>query len=214
MNGINLGGMSNLGQNNTPTQIGGLNLKKGMSLDLGKYSTLEEVEVGLGWIENSRAKRNSNEFDLDATALILQSNGRVKDSYDVIYYNQPDTNRGVMSEGDNRIGNSSLGTDCEKINVTLNRVPDYADSIKIIVTIHEADKRRQNFGMVDNAYIACRNKETGEELCRYQLSSDFAMNTAVEMGELRRTNKGWEFIALGNGSQKDLYGILISHGVQ
>ena len=216
-NGINLSGLNPINHNSnntTPNTLGGLNLSKGMSLNLEKFVSLEEVEFGLGWTENNRARSNRFDFDLDASALILMGNGRVRDAQDVIYYNQLNTNRGVFSEGDNRIGSADGNDDCEVINVDLSRVPQYCESVKIIVTIFDANKRNQNFGMVDNAYIACRDKKTGQELGRYTLSDEFALDTAVEMGELRRTQRGWEFKALGNGSQNELFGVLISHGVQ
>ena len=212
--GLNLGGLNN-SSTKVNNNIGGLSLSKGMSLNLEKIVSLEEVEFGLGWIRNNKNSSNRFEFDLDATALILNTSGRVNDSRDVIFYNQQNTNRGVYSEGDEKIGADVQNQDCEVINVILDKVPNYCDSVKIVVTIHKANERRQNFGMADNAYIACRNKKTGEELARYTLTNEFAMDIAVEMGELRRTANGWEFIALGNGlGGQTLFDILSNHGVE
>lgn len=217
MNGINIGGIGDLNrpqQNNNPTALGGLTLSKGMSLNLEKFIDLKLVEFGLGWISKGRTR--NEKFDLDATALILQSNNRVRDAQDVIFYNQLNTNRGVMSEGDDRIGSDVPGADCEVINVSLSQLPSYANKVKIVVTIDEASKKQQNFGMVSNAYIACRNKETGEELGRYMLSEEFAMDTAVEFGELVKTDRGWKFDAtgIGLGANANLFSVLLSHGVQ
>ena len=43
----------------------------------------------------------------------------------------------------------------------------------LTVTIHEADKRQQNFGQVSNAFVRIVNCENEEEIIRYDLTEDF-----------------------------------------
>ena len=188
-----------------------LNLKKGMSLDLAKHANLKRVRVGLGW----QAGDGRDNYDLDASALLLNSRGLVTDNQDVIFYNQQNTGRGVRSMGDNKTGSySNVGdTDDETIMVDINQVPQVIDKIKFIVTIHDAVRRKQNFGAVRQAYIRIVDEDTGEELGRYQLTEDFDMQTACEIAELNRTPYGWEFTAIGKGTTEDLESILIRHGV-
>lgn len=212
MNGLNLGGLMGANSNQQPTAgISSLNLSKGMSLDLSKKSNLKRVRLGLGWEAG-----DGQNFDLDASALLLNTRGLVNDPQDVIFYNQPDTSRGVMSMGDNRVGsNQNVGDeDDETIMVELDRVPANVDSILFIVTIHEAQARRQNFGMVKNAYIRVIDEDTQNEECRYKLAENFSMQTACEIAKLQRTANGWEFIALGKGTTEDLTQVLIRHGVR
>ena len=204
---LNLGGFDNKPQGGSLTS---LNLSKGMSLDLTKHANLKHIRFGLGW----QAGQGEN-FDLDASALLLNSRGVVNDAQDVIFYNQPDTNRGVKSEGDNKVGSySNVGqTDDETILVDLDRVPSNVESILFIVTIHQAKVRNQNFGMVHNAYIRVVDDDTNEELARYNLNEKFSLQISCEIAKLNKTNFGWEFTAIGNGRTDDLEGVLISYGV-
>lgn len=206
--------MLNLGNSfNAPSNSGkltSLNLNKGMSLDLTKHANLKHIRFGLGWQAG-----NGENFDLDASALILNSRGIVTDAQDVIFYNQPDTNRGVYSEGDNKVGSyTNVGEqDDETIHVDIDKVPSYAESILFIVTIHEANARQQNFGMVKNAYIRVVDDDTQQELARYKLNENFSLQISCEIAKLQRTPHGWEFTAIGNGRNDDLEGVLISYGV-
>jgi len=199
--------------NNTPQQgKTSLNLSKGMSLDLAKHSNLKNVRLGLGWQAGQ-----GNTYDLDASALLLNGRGLVNDNRDVIFYNQPDTGRGVRSLGDNRVGSTgNMGgqTDDETIIVSLDKVPMNVDSIKFIVTIDKAFERNQNFGAVRNAYIRVIDDDTDEELGIYKLAEEFNLQTACEIAELRRRPTGWEFTPIGRGTVENLETVLIRHGVQ
>lgn len=188
-----------------------LNLSKGMSLDLTKRSNLKKVRVGLGWKAG-----NGVNFDLDASALLLNTRGLVNDAQDVIFYNQPNTNRGVWSLGDNRVGsNQNVGIeDDETIMVDLDKVPANVDTILFVVTIHEAVNRRQNFGMVKDAYIRVVDEDTQNEECRYNIAENFSMQTACEVAKLQRNATGWDFVALGEGKTEELMQILIRYGVR
>jgi tellurium resistance protein TerD len=210
---LDLGGLGRPQQSTSTLGGGGitsLNLQKGMSLDLSKHSNLKHVRLGLGWQAG-----NGVNFDLDASALLLNSRGRVNDSQDVIFYNQLDTNRGVKSLGDNRTGSyQNVGEDDdETILVDLNAVPQTTDSILFIVTIDQARMRNQNFGMVKNAYIRVVDDDTNQELARYKLNEDFSLQISCEIAKLKRSSFGWEFVAIGNGRTDDLGGVLISYGV-
>ncbi len=204
---LNLGNSFN--QSNSG-QLTSLNLSKGMSLDLTKHANLKHIRFGLGWQAG-----NGENFDLDASAIILNSRGIVNDAQDVIFYNQPDTNRGVHSEGDNKVGSyTNVGEkDDETIIVDIDRIPSYAESILFIVTIHEAKLKQQNFGMVKNAYIRVVDDDTQEELAHYKLNENFSLQISCEIAKLQRTPHGWDFTALGNGRNDDLAGVLISYGV-
>lgn len=208
---INLGNFNNANNN---TQGVSLNLSKGMSLDLSKTAkNLRQVRIGLGWTANSN--RSAMSYDLDASAILL-NHGRVNDNADVIFYNQTDTGRGVRSAGDNRIGSSNNNNnDDETIYVDLSRIPANTDEIRFIVTIHDAIARQQNFGQIQGAYIRVVDEDDGQELCHYNLKERFALQISCEIASLKRTpTGGWEFVAIGEGSNKDLEGLLISYGVR
>ena len=190
-----------------------LNLKKNTSLDLSKKSNLRRIRVGLGW---EATVGNGANYDLDAIALLLNSKRVLNDNQDVIFYNQPNTNRGVWAEGDNRVGSyaPSDDEDEETIRVELNSVPPVTQEILFIVNIFECVERHQNFGQVKNAYIRVFDDETGEELCRYDITENFSLETTVEVAKLIRTRNGWEFKAIGEGTKETLEAILLRYGAK
>jgi len=103
--------------------------------------------------------------------------------------------------------------DDEQILVDLSKVPAAIERIAVSVTIHEADARRQNFGMVSNAYIRILNEETGREIARYDLSEDASVETAMIFGEIYRRDGEWKFRAVGQGFAGGLAALCHNFGV-
>ena len=81
------------------------------------------------------------------------------------------------------------------------------------VTIHEADQRCQNFGMVSKAFIRIVNRKTGREVARFDLSEDASTNTAIIFGEVYRHNNEWKFRAVGQGYNGGLGPLARNYGV-
>lgn len=188
-----------------------VSLSKGQKVDLTKTNPgLSKIKVGLGWDTNRYD--GSSEFDLDAAAFLLDANGKILSDQDFIYYNNlQNTNGSVVSSGDNRTGEGE--GDDESVLVDLNNVPANVDSIALTVTIHDADLRNQNFGMVENAYIRILNEVTEEELIRYDLGEDFSIETAIVVAKLYRHNGDWKFNAVGAGFQGGLAALCQNFGL-
>ena len=170
-----------------------INLQKGQRINLG----LVHVGVGLGWDPSAKF---GVEFDLDASAFMMEETGKVPQDEFFVFYNNPVSPDGaVESSGDDRTGGNSDGGDDETLTVDLTKVDRRITQILFTATIHEADIRRQNFGQVRNAYIRIYNADTNEEIARYDLDEDFSVETAVEFGRLYKRNGEWRFEAIGNG---------------
>lgn len=185
----------------------GINLTKGGNINLSKTNPgLRRVRMGLGWDTNRYD--TGGEFDLDASVFVCKNNASgqpklISDSHFVFYNNKSDPEGGVTHTGDNRTG-AGDGDD-ESIIVDLSKINGETQEVSFIVTIHDADTRRQNFGQVSNSYIAVYNDETGEELAKYRLEDDFATMTAVQFGSLYKRDGGeWVFKAVGAGFEKGL----------
>lgn len=187
-----------------------LTLSKGGSLSLSKEApTLVRTRVGLGWDARST---DGADFDLDASALLLNADGKVRSDADFIFYNQPkDAVGSVVHLGDNRDG-SGDGDD-EQITVDLSTVPEDVQKIVFAVSIHEGQERGQNFGQVRNAYIRVINEDNDEEIVRYDLSEDAGGEAALNFAELYRHNGEWKFRAVGQGYVAGLRGIALDFGV-
>ena len=187
-----------------------ISLEKGGNVSLEKEAPgVESVTVGLGW---DTRKTDGADFDLDASCFMIGSGGQVRSDRDFIFYNNLKSDDGsVVHTGDNRTGEGE--GDDEAINVDLFKVPSDVTVLVFAVTIHEADKRKQNFGMVKNAYIRIVDRKTGNEIARYDLSEDASTNTAMIFGEIYRHNNEWKFRAIGQGYDGGLGPLAKSFGV-
>jgi tellurium resistance protein TerD len=173
-----------------------VSLSKGGNVSLSKESPgLKDILVGLGW--DARAT-DGGDFDLDASAFLLKEDGKVRSDSDFIFYNNTRSSDGsVEHTGDNRTG-AGEGDD-EAIKIALDKVPQDVQKISVTVTIHEAEARRQNFGMVSNAFIRIVNQADNQEITRFDLSEDMSTETAMVFGEVYRHGGEWKFKAVGQG---------------
>lgn len=199
---INLGGF---GGNNNSNNINPLNLKKNDVLDLTKkVPGLEKIVLGAGW----DVAENGQDFDLDISAILVGFNNKVERvPEDIIFFNNMNSD-GIYLEGDNRTG-AGEGDD-ERIQIDLSMIRPNIQKIVFCVTIHEAQSKRQTFGMVQNSYIRLLDiKNNEKELCRFNLKEDSSTVTAMIFAELfREGSKDWKFKAIGEGKIADLNGIL------
>ena len=187
-----------------------VSLSKGGNVSLSKAAPgLKEILVGLGW--DARAT-DGGDFDLDASAFMLKGDGKIRSDNDFIFYNNLRSADGsVEHTGDNRTGEGD--GDDEAIKVFLEKVPAEIEKIAVIVTIHDADQRKQNFGMVSNAFIRVVNQSDGKEIARFDLSEDMSTETAMIFGEIYRHSGEWKFKAVGQGFAGGLLPLAKSFGV-
>ena len=188
-----------------------ISLQKGQKVDLTKGNpNLSKIVVGLGWDTNKYD--GGADFDLDAAAFLLGSNGKVIRDEDFVFYNNLKHDSGsVLHMGDNLTGEGE--GDDEQIKVDLSKVPSNIEKISFTVTIHEADSRHQNFGQVSNAFIRIVDETTNREIIRHDLGEDFSVETAVVVGELYRRGGEWKFNAIGSGFKGGLAALGRNFGV-
>ncbi len=188
-----------------------ISLKKGENVSLSKTDpNLKQILIGLGW--DARTTSGAD-FDLDASLFLVEENGKVKSDDWFVFYNQMlSPCRSVEHTGDNRTG-AGDGDD-EAVKVSLDNVPSDISRLVIAVTIHDAEARKQNFGMVGDAFVRLVNSENDIEILRYDLSEDFSTETAMVFGEIyRRGPEEWKFRAVGQGYAGGLYALCMQYGV-
>ena len=187
-----------------------ISLQKGGNVSLSKQVPgLKKVRFGLGW---DLRKTDGAAFDLDASAFVLDAGGKVLSDQHFVFYNNPKApGGGVEHKGDNRSGEGE--GDDEVIEITLDSMDATAAKVSFVVTIHDADQRKQNFGQVGNAYIRALNAEGDQEIARYDLSEDASTETAMIFGELYRNNDEWKFKAIGQGYAGGLAAVARDFGV-
>ena len=180
-----------------------ISLQKGQKVSLTKDNQgLSKVIVGLGRDEVKRTKGlfapKPQSIDCDASALMLQ-NGKLVYKDDLVFYNNLRHRTGAVQHmGDNLTG-AGEGDD-EQIIVELSQVPAEYDKVLIVVTIYQAVQRKQHFGMIQNAFIRLVDGRNNQELCRYNLTDNYANMTAMIFGEIYRYNGEWKFNPIGQGT--------------
>ncbi len=187
-----------------------VSLSKGGNVSLSKAApNLTNALIGLGWDARSTS---GADFDLDASALLLGTNGKVlSDQHFVFFNNLKSPDGSVEHTGDNLTGEGE--GDDEVIKVNLATVPADVDKVVFPVSIYDAEARQQSFGQVRNAYIRVVDANTNAEIARYDLTEDASTETAMLFGELYRYNGEWKFRAVGQGYASGLRGIALDFGV-
>ena len=186
-----------------------VSLSKGGNISLDKAAPgVKEVIIGLGWDQRIT---DGMDFDLDASVFMADVSGKVRNDEDLVFYNHPKSPCGSVEHmGDNRTG---AGEGDDKSGLTLSTVPADVDKIAITVTIHEAEARQQNFGQIYNAFIRIINIADNQEICRYDLTEDYSIETAMIFGELYRHDGEWKFRAVGQGYEGGLSSMAQNYGV-
>ena len=187
-------------------------LSKGQKVDLTKSNpNLKEIIVGLGWASNPAT--SSYSFDLDASAFLIGSNGKVKDENDLVFYNNPSGGQGsVKHSGDNKKG-SGEGDD-EQIRINLSAVPAHIERIAFTITINDAQMKHQSFGDIQKSYVRILNATTNELLLNYELGQEFSIETAIVAAELYRHAGEWKFNAIASGFQGGLAALCHNFGLE
>ena len=187
-----------------------VSLTKGGNVSLSKQAPgLTAVVVGLGWDPRTTT---GADFDLDASAIMLDMSGRVlSDGHFVFFNNLKSPDGSVEHMGDNLTGGGE--GDDEQIKVGLTTVPEECGKVVFPVSIYEAEQRQQNFGQVRNAFIRIVNQADNSEIARYDLTEDAATETAMIFGEIYRSFGEWKFRAVGQGYASGLKGIAQDFGV-
>ena len=204
--GINLGaGFENLNGNSSISNqsAGILNLNKNDILDLTKRNPgLKKVSLGAGW----DFANNGLDYYLDIAEFLLDSNNKFNTVSNIIFFNNKES-QGISLAGDNRTG-AGEGDD-EVININLEEINPNIAKIVFVVTIHEAQAKRQTFGMVENSYVRLVDLENNKrEICRFNLKENGSTATSVIFAELNRKGSEWQFKAIGEGKIADLNGVL------
>lgn len=174
-----------------------INLQKGQreNINAPKFS------IGLGWDTNSSSTGTA--FDLDASIFILDDQKKlVSDQHLVFYNNLKSPDGAVEHSGDNLTGDGD--GDDEQIKIDLTNIDSKVAEICIVVTIHDAEARRQNFGQVRNSFVRIFDASTNEVILKYELEEDFSIETAVEFGRIYKREDKWKFEAVGMGMKGGL----------
>lgn len=169
-------------------------------LDLTKAApALKNLRGLLNWdMHHVKGASLTEGFDLDIFAFVLGSSGKIGGGQDVVFFNNKNAH-GVVLPRDNRTGE---GTDDEEILIALDKVPADKTTIDLFVFIHDATKRNQTFGMMQNATFSLVDQDTKAVIQAYKLS-ELLTETSVHIGALVRNANGWGFEPYGDAGNQD-----------
>ncbi|WP_264522884.1 MULTISPECIES: TerD family protein [unclassified Flavobacterium] len=174
-----------------------INLQKGQRENINA----PKFTIGLGWDTNSSSTGSG--FDLDASVFILGDNKKIiSDSHFVFYNNLKSPDDAIIHTGDNLTGDGD--GDDEQVKIDLTKINSAVKEICVVVTIHDAENRRQNFGQVRNSFIRIVDESNNSEVVKYELEEDFSIETAVEFGRIYNKDGQWKFEAIGVGMKGGL----------
>ena len=180
-----------------------INLKKGQRISLTKEEpNLKQIMCGLGWDVAPKSGGffgGGKQFDLDSSVICLDADKKLTDVKNIIYFgNLRHNSSAIAHQGDNLTG-AGEGDD-EVINIDLPLIPPSIVYLVFAINIYKCNNRRQDFSMVDNAFVRLVNRTNNKELARYNLSgAEYRGMTGMILAEVYRHNNEWKMAAVGNG---------------
>ncbi|RPK07840.1 TerD family protein [Priestia endophytica] len=189
-----------------------ITLQKGQRIDLTKGNPkLSNILIGLGWdpVQSSGGGgllsslfgggNKAPNVDCDASVLMLQDDKITKKEQLIYFGNLKSSCGSVTHSGDNLTGEGA--GDDEQILVNLQDIPSYINKLVFVVNIYDCVRRKQDFGMLKNAYIRVQNQDNGEQLLRFNLSDDYSGKASLVVAEIYRHGSDWKFGAIGDGTK-------------
>lgn len=145
--------------------------------------------------------------DVDASALLLGADGRVRSDEDFVFYNQPRHPSGLVRRLPKRSVPEGLTDSIETDLTALDRSVD-----QVIIA---ASSDGATFAQVRDLRILLYDTAgTGEEpLAVFDVRPETGEETAIICGELYRRGDGWKFRAVGQGYPTGLVGLATAFGI-
>lgn len=155
--------------------------------------------------------------DVDASALVLGEDGRVRSDDDFIFYNQPRHPSGLVRhlpkarEADGLT--DTVEADLSALETTVSCVMlaasadggTFADVRDLRLTLHDVGAGGPGAG--------ASGAEGGDVLATFAIAPETGAETALICGELYRRGDGWKFRALGQGYDTGLIGLATEFGI-
>ncbi|MFD4293232.1 TerD family protein [Rhodococcus sp. NPDC058532] len=168
-------------------------LSKGQNLPLP--TDVVQVDVVIGWTES--------EIDVDASALLLNTDGKVRSDDDFVFYNQPES-----ADGSIRFLGTGATEDGAQARIAID-LPAIADDVCTVALVGSVGTG--SFG--DLGKLTLRLVDgTGHSLAEY-VTADATTESAFVFGEVYRRGTEWKVRAVGQGWESGLPGLAADFGV-
>jgi tellurium resistance protein TerD len=176
-----------------------LNKASNKKIDLTKHdATLQNVKAILWWTAPNKFPK----FDLDVSAFCLANTEKgpklVDEDWFIFYNNEQSPNKAIVKTPDEKSG----GT--EELTINIASLLPSIEEISLVVTIHKATERGQNFGQIEEAGIKIVNADTNEEIAFYDLDADYGSECSLQVGSFFKSGTEFSFQAIGVGYNLEL----------
>ncbi|WP_190139194.1 TerD family protein, partial [Streptomyces longispororuber] len=146
--------------------------------------------------------------DVDASALLLGADGRVRSDEDFVFYNQPRHPSGkVWRLGKKRVAEGLTDT----VQTDLAGLDPAVDRVLLLASADDVPFERVR-GLRISLYDAAATA-AAEPLAYFDITPQTGAETALICGELYRRGEGWKFRALGEGYSNGLVGLATDFGI-
>ncbi|WP_418958017.1 VWA domain-containing protein [Streptomyces tritici] len=141
--------------------------------------------------------------DVDASALLLTSAGRVRDDGDFVFYNQPRHASGAVAHLGKQ---SAAGVTGDTLTVDLGALEPEVERVALCASADGG-----TFGQVPGLTLRLLDAASGNELAHFAMTA--GTETAFISGELYRRQGQWKFRAVGQGYAAGLAGLATEFGI-
>ncbi|MFI7007249.1 TerD family protein [Streptomyces sp. NPDC050145] len=146
---------------------------------------------------------------VDASALLLGQNGRVRSDDDFVFYNQPRHPSGkVWRLGQKRVPDGMTDT----IQADLVGIPPEISRVLLTASPDDGVSFDQVPGLRMSVYDAGAG-EAAEPLAYFDIKPETGAETALICAELYRRDGGWRLRAVGEGYSSGLVGLATDFGI-
>ncbi|MER7520731.1 TerD family protein [Streptomyces sp. NPDC126499] len=147
--------------------------------------------------------------DVDASALLLGADGRVRSDEDFVFYNQPRHPSGLVRRLAKKRDAEGL---TDTVEADLGALDASVDQV-VIAASSDGDTFRCVSDLRILIYDAAAGPADREPLALFDVSAETGEETAIICGELYRRGDGWKFRAVGQGYPTGLVGLATDFGV-
>lgn len=147
-------------------------LSKGQNIELP--DELDQIDIVITW--------DNSEFGVDASALLLGADGKVRSDADFVFYNQQESADGSVRYLGRREAESGPH---ERLLVHLAAVPDQVDAIALVGSVDSG-----SFG--DLGKLALQLVDSGGSPIAEYVTADASTETAFVFGQVYRRNGKWK----------------------
>ncbi|GAA2388233.1 TerD family protein [Streptomyces glaucosporus] len=144
-------------------------------------------------------------LDVDASALLLGADGRVRSDEDFVFYNQPRHPSGLVRYLPKRREPEGL---TDSVEADLGGLDESVDRVLLAASADGG-----TFADVRDLVLLVQDSGSGETVARFEIRPETGSETALICGELYRRGDGWKFRALGQGYDNGLIALATEFGV-